>query len=511
MLEFPLDSHYDTVVTTDARSEPPGWSKTWDPGNCDCFGGRRVERMASRRPLGARVGASGAGIGGFPCSRRRVGNVLWASAHGTSLVVLDAAGIRWTRPAGAPRIYCGGGRLLRSTDGRAIQPARADVGAVAAAAVAARALVVASSPRLVGTSLLMGLKAKVFALAGRHDFAWLTRLRTGSPPRLPTALVGPYRHGVIFGGDRVRRPPHGSALLVGIGGLLGVFGSAPAPVRALAATVGAWIPVVFTPTVATRVRRAADAFGISMVWLRCPNALKHRGAWITTAGAAHSAMTRMRAPRLRPPCDRRRRTSPRRAALAVAERRGIRCVLARRCNAPRRQGYVSVSHPHGLGPTPALAGRSLVGRDTHLVAASSRGWRRSQRSAKRAPAIWIVVGVWAVALLAAYLTSPLKLDHMLRFSLDRELACPPDHGGAGLRDVRFPSAAAHQDRTAHLPDDLVGHRARRAGGTSRAGVAITMRSQRPSQRRRRWLHGMAAHNATSISRPPPTSAWGFPS
>ena len=60
-----------------------------------------------------------------------------------------------------------------------------------------------------------------------------------------------------------------------------------------------------------------------------------------------------------------------------------------------------------------------------------------------APAIWIVVGVWAVALLAAYLTSPLKLDHMLRFSLDRELAVPlPIMVAAGLRDVRFPSAAA---------------------------------------------------------------------
>ena len=42
MLEFPLDSHYDTVVTTDARSEPPGWSKTWGSGRLRLF--RRTPR-----------------------------------------------------------------------------------------------------------------------------------------------------------------------------------------------------------------------------------------------------------------------------------------------------------------------------------------------------------------------------------------------------------------------------------------------------------------------------------
>lgn len=37
MQEFPLDSHYDTVVTTDDRPAAPGWSKIWGSGKVRLF------------------------------------------------------------------------------------------------------------------------------------------------------------------------------------------------------------------------------------------------------------------------------------------------------------------------------------------------------------------------------------------------------------------------------------------------------------------------------------------
>ncbi len=42
MPEFPLDSHYDTVVTTDDRPPAPGWRETWESGTVRLF--RRTSR-----------------------------------------------------------------------------------------------------------------------------------------------------------------------------------------------------------------------------------------------------------------------------------------------------------------------------------------------------------------------------------------------------------------------------------------------------------------------------------
>ncbi len=37
MPEFPLDSHYETVVATDGRPAPPGWSAAWASGRARVF------------------------------------------------------------------------------------------------------------------------------------------------------------------------------------------------------------------------------------------------------------------------------------------------------------------------------------------------------------------------------------------------------------------------------------------------------------------------------------------
>ncbi len=37
MAAFPLDSHYETVVVTDERLAPPGWSEAWKAGSLRLF------------------------------------------------------------------------------------------------------------------------------------------------------------------------------------------------------------------------------------------------------------------------------------------------------------------------------------------------------------------------------------------------------------------------------------------------------------------------------------------
>lgn len=162
----------------------------WLPVALSVLGGWGIGRWHRRLP-----GAPGAVSG----------TVLWGIAlMGTSLVVLDAAGIRWTQTLLAlpASIAAAAGFFAQPT----VEPSsrrERTWGAVAAAAVAARALVVAVVPSF-GWDFRYswGLKAKVFALAGRHDFAWLTRppdwLAHPDYPPLWSDLIAT---GVIFGGD----------------------------------------------------------------------------------------------------------------------------------------------------------------------------------------------------------------------------------------------------------------------------------------------------------------------
>ena len=256
------------------------------------------------------------------------GAVLWGVVlMGASLAILDVAGIRWTPVALVfPAVLAAVSGFFAHPP---VEPSRHREwtwGAAAAAAVAARALAVAAVPAF-GWDFRYswGLKAKVFALAGRHDFAWLARppdwlAHPDYPPLWPDLVAS----GVVFGGDPATAAAAWQALfVVGIAAACWeCSASAPAPVRALAATVGAWIPVVLTPTVAySGYAEPLIAFGISAgiaALLRVTPG--HRGAWITAAAAgATLAMTKNEGVALAVALATAAwRTAPRRGALAIA-------------------------------------------------------------------------------------------------------------------------------------------------------------------------------------------------
>jgi len=385
-----------------------------------------------------------------------LGTVLWGVVlMGTSLAVLDVAGIRWTPALLAfLALLAAASGLLARPPAKPSRRREWTWGAIAIVATAARALPVAAVPAF-GWDFRYswGLKAKVFALAGRHDFAWLTRppdwlAHPDSPPLWPDLIAS----GVIFGGDPATAAAAWQALfVVGIAAACWeCSASAPAPVRALAAIVGAWIPVVFTPTVAySGYAEPLIAFGISAgvaALLRMPP--RNRGAWITAAAAcAILATTKNEGVALATALAIATWwTASRRAALAVAAAT-VGSVACWRVAATLHgvQGYLSVLSPEWVGTRLLdLPGEiRAVATPTHVALLVAWAAALAAIRGSDAPAIRTIVGVWAAALVAAYLTSPLKLDHMLRFSLDRELAVLlPITVAVGLRNARFPGRAA---------------------------------------------------------------------
>ena len=382
--------------------------------------------------------------------------VLWAVAlMGASLAVLDIAGIRWSPTLLAfPALLAGASGVLARPPAGPSRRREWPWSAAAAAVVAARAVAVAAVPAF-GWDFRYswGLKAKVFALAGRHDFAWLTRppdwlAHPDYPPLWPDLIAS----GVLFGGDPATAAAAWQALLVvGIAAACWECSNpAPAPVRALAAAVGAWIPVVFTPTVAySGYAEPLIAFGISAgvaALLRMDP--RNRGAWITTAGAcAVLAATKNEGAALATALSIATwRTAPHRAALATAAAT-LGSVACWRIAAALHgvQGYMSVLSPEWMGTRLLRLPGEIRAVATPSHAALLLAWVAALAAIRGddAPAIRIVVGVWAVALVAAYLTSPLALDHMLRFSLDRELAVLlPIVVAVGLRNALASDRAA---------------------------------------------------------------------
>ncbi len=394
-----------------------------------------------------------------------LGTALWGVVlMGTSLAVLDLAGIRWTPAALAlPAVVAAvAGFFARP----ALRPSRNREwtwGAAATAVVAARALAVAAVPAF-GWDFRYswGLKAKVFALAGRHDFAWLVRppdwlAHPDYPPLWPDLIAS----GVVFGGDPATAAVAWQALfVVGIAAACWECSTpAPAPVRALAATAGAWIPVVLTPTVAySGYAEPLIALGISAGVAALLHAISgHRGAWITAAAAcAVLAMTKNEGIALATALAVAAwRTAPRRAALAVTLAT-LGSVACWRIAATLHGvgGYMSVLSPGWVGNRLLHLPRELWAVMTPTHAALLVAWAAALVAVRGNDArpIRIIVGVWAGALLAAYLTSPLPLDHMLRYSLDRELAVLlPITIAAGLKSARFPGRAAARPVTDGQP------------------------------------------------------------
>ena len=409
----------------------------WLPVALSVMGGWGITRW-QRRLSGAPGGVLGA--------------VLWGVVlMGASLAVLDVAGIRWTPAALAlPAVAAAVAGFFAHPAVRPSRHRERAWGAAAAAAVAARAFAVAAVPAF-GWDFRYswGLKAKVFALAGRHDFAWLVRppdwlAHPDYPPLWPDLIAS----GVVFGGDPATAAVAWQALfVVGIAAACWECSTpAPAPVRALAATAGAWIPVVLTPTVAySGYAEPLIAFGISAGVVALLRAISgHRGAWVTAAAAcAVLATTKNEGIALATALAIAAwRTAPRRAALAITLAT-LGSVACWRIAATLHgvQGYMSVLSPGWAGSRLLHLPGELwaVTTPTHAALFVALAAALAAVRGSDARPIWTIVGVWAGALLAAYLTSPLPLDHMLRFSLDRELAVLlPITIAAGLRNARFP-------------------------------------------------------------------------
>ncbi len=412
----------------------------WLPVALSVLGGWGISRWHRRLP-----GAPGAVFGA----------VLWGVAlMGTSLAALDLAGIRWTPAALAlPAVVAAAAGFLAHPAATPSGHREWAWGAAAVAAVAARAVAVAAVPAF-GWDFRYswGLKAKVFALAGGHDFAWLARppdwlAHPDYPPLWPDLIAS----GVVFGGDPATAAAAWQALFViGIAAACWECATpAPAPVRALAAAVGAWIPVILTPSVAySGYAEPLIAFGISAGVVALLGAISgQRGAWIAAAAAgAILAATKNEGVALAAALTLAAwRTAPRRAALAIAVAT-LGSVGCWRVAAALHgvTGYASVLSPAWVAGRFLHLPGAFWAVVTPIHAALFLAWAAALAAlgGRDAYPVRVIVGVWAGALLAAYLTSPLPLDHMLRFSLDRELAVAlPIAVAAGLRGVRWSGRA----------------------------------------------------------------------
>jgi hypothetical protein len=182
-----------------------------------------------------------------------LGQVAWMAA-------LDLAGVRWALPLllipGAVAAVAGLAR--RRVPWRAAASGRAALasgewrwGGLAAAAALAHAVVIAAEPAF-GWDFryIWGLKARVFALAGGHDPAWLSWppfafAHPTYPPLWCDLLAG----GAITGATVATTASAWQAVLAIAlaAGCWECSRGAAAPARALAAAVGAWSPVVFWP------------------------------------------------------------------------------------------------------------------------------------------------------------------------------------------------------------------------------------------------------------------------
>ena len=394
-------------------------------------------------------------LGGAPDTLSGV--VLWGVVlTGATLALLDLCHVRWTATVLVIPVVAAAaaGALAGPLEWPHPRPGWS-WGAIAAAATAVRALAVASVPAF-GWDFRYswGLKAKVFALAGGHDFAWLARppdwlVHPDYPPLWPDLIAS----GIVFGGSAAAAAVAWHAVLV-----VGIAAAcwecsrpAPGPVRALAAIAGAWIPVVFTPAVAySGYAEPLIAFGISAGMAALLQAASRRpGAWLTAAAAGSIlAMTKYEGVALAVALVIAAwLTASRRVALAIAVATFTPVAAWRAATTLHGiRGYMATLSPEWVGHRLLGFPRALwtVVTPTHVALLAAWAAALLALRGRDATPIRILVAVWACALLAAYVTSPLPLDHMLRFSLDRELAVAlPITIAAGLRSTCVDRLAAH--------------------------------------------------------------------
>jgi len=364
--------------------------------------------------------------------------VLWAVlASGLWLLLLDLVSVRWTWltvlvPAcvGVAIVAFAGRRRRWTSEGRGSAWVVAT-----SAAVGARAAVLAPRPAC-GWDFRYnwGLKARVFALAGGHDGAWLSWPGHGFahpdyPPLWPDLLAG----AAALGADPATAAAAWTAVLaVGLAGACWLAAApAPAPVRALAAVVGGWAPVIFAASTSTSgYAEPLLAFltAVGVVGLARPEALGG-GARVIVAGAVVGlALTKNEGGALAlgmglaawaRPAGRRDMVPMAAALLALGLWRGYLIAggisgEALLLDWARSLGRLA-DFPAALAATVG-PGLIVVGALWVAAGMTVRG--------REAQPVWIALAVWALAVLGAYLVSPHDLGWHVSTSLERVLAVP---------------------------------------------------------------------------------------
>ncbi len=351
------------------------------------------------------------------------------------MALADFLGVRWV---GAVLVVPSVIAVLSAVAGRRpTPPSRLSLGGwtgLTAAVAALHATFLAATPAF-GWDFryTWALKAKVYALAGRHDFAWLSWpfnsfARVDYPPVWSDLLA----FGAVLGADPGATAAAWEAVLV-----LGLAATcwevakpAPPPLRALAGAAGAWAPVIFAPTVAySGYAEPMLAFGACVVLgALLQMADGDAAAWrVAAAGAVLVALTKnegialglgvaIAAWRIG---GRRAIGVPVTVLAAVGTWRGL---LARH----DIQGLPSILSAPRMAMRLAQIPASFAAVATWELCAVVLAWMLAllSLSGARLRGVRIALLVWAGAVLLAYLVSPWDLTWHLRTSLDRVLAAP---------------------------------------------------------------------------------------
>lgn len=277
------------------------------------------------------------------------------------------------------------------------------------------------------------LKGKVSALAGGHDWAWLSwpfhSFACVDYPPLWSDLIA---LGAVLGASPGATAALWQAVLV-----LALAATcwwaaapAPAPLRALAAAAGAWVPVIFTPTVAySGYAEPMLAFGVCVALAAVTATTEGTdGAWqVAAAGAAIAALTKNEGIAFA--------LGLALAAWRVGGRRAVGIAAAVLVAVVGWRGVLArwgvTGYPNVFSPA-RMASRLVHLPATLVSVASWQLWGVLAvwalvvpgLGSRRLAGLRTAVAVWATAVLTAYLVSPFDLAWHLRTSLDRVLAVP---------------------------------------------------------------------------------------
>ncbi len=376
---------------------------------------------------------------------------------------LDAFGVRWS-PAWLllplpPALALGLTRRRRPVTGRGgrLWPG------VAAAAVAARALASVATPAF-GWDFryIWGLKARVFALAGGHDPGWMAWpghhfAHPSYPPGWSDLLAAGAVLGVpVDAGAAAWQAALAAALAAAC---WQATAACPQWLRALAAAAAAWSPVIGDPRhsgYAEPLLAFLAAVGLSalagvarqeqgaMAALAAATAAlaltKNEGAALAlglVAGAAAVGGLRRAWP---PLVSLAAAVLVWRATLPAGLAAGDSDLAPSLAGAARHASELPAALAAALATTPALA---LVLVVWSLCVAS--WWGAGLRGVR------VAVAIWAIAVLAAYLSTTRELSWHLATSADRVLAAPLPGVLALVLGAVFSGSAAAGGRSAPAP------------------------------------------------------------